>query len=112
LIGLSRAREMAFTGAPISAQQAYEWGLVNHVISQGELLSAAKRIASDICACVPEVLKQYQELISEGYSMPLDEALAWENKSALDWASHATADAIEQRRQSVLKKGRREKETP
>ncbi len=33
LIGLSRAREIAFTGAPIFAQQAYEWGLVNHVVT-------------------------------------------------------------------------------
>ena len=112
LIGLSRAREMAFTGAPIFAQQAYEWGLVNHVVPQVELLPTAKRIASDICACVPEVLRHYQALISEGYSMPLDKALAWEHESAIDWASHATADAIEQRRRSVLQKGRNEKETP
>ncbi len=108
LIGLSRAREMAFTGAPISAQQAYEWGLVNHVIPQGELLSAAKRIASDICACVPEVLKQYQELISEGYSMPLDKALAWEHERAVTWAQHASGLAVEQRRVAILHRGRSE----
>lgn len=112
LIGLSRAREMAFTGAPIFAQQAYEWGLVNHVVPQIELLPTAKRIAGDICACVPEVLQQYQKLISEGYSMPLEEALAWEKKSAIDWASHATADAIEQKRRGVLQKGRDEKQAP
>ncbi|MDC0362150.1 enoyl-CoA hydratase [Halioglobus sp.] len=108
LIGLSRAREMAFTGAPIFAQQAYEWGLVNHVVPQVELLSTAKRIASDICACVPEALKQYQDLISEGYSMPIDRALAWEHEHAIAWAKKISASVIEKKRGGIFERGRRE----
>lgn len=109
LIGLSRAREIAFTGAPVFARQAYEWGLVNHVVSVEELLPKAMEIARNMCACVPEVLAEYQVLIAEGYSMPLDEALAWEEARAVAWAQQATGDMIEQRRQSVMAKGRSEK---
>lgn len=42
LIGLGRATELTFTNAPISAAQALEWGLVNHVCAP-EDLSAESR---------------------------------------------------------------------
>ncbi|MEZ5568066.1 MAG: enoyl-CoA hydratase [Halioglobus sp.] len=110
LIGLSRAREIAFTGAPVFAQQAYEWGLVNHVLSAEDLLPKAMEIARNMCACVPAVLDEYQTLIAEGYNMPLDKALAWEEERAVAWARKATGAMIEQRRQDVLAKGRSEKQ--
>lgn len=109
LIGLSRAREIAFTGAPIFAQQAYEWGLVNHVVAPDELLPRAVKMANDICACVPQVLEHYQILINDGYSMPLCDALEWEEARAIWWAKQASAAMIEQRRKGVLDKGRSEK---
>lgn len=109
LIGLSRAREIAFTGAPIFARQAYEWGLVNHVVTGEELLPRAIKMAQDMCACVPQILAQYQTLISHGYCMPLDDALEWEEARAIWWAKQASGEMIEQRRTGVLEKGRSEK---
>jgi len=108
LIGLSRAREMAFTGAPVFARQAYDWGLVNRVVPAAELLPAAIAMAENICACAPEVLRHYQLLISQGYSMPLAEALAWEKDRAMRWAEQVSAEEIEGRRKGVLEKGRGE----
>lgn len=110
LIGLSRAREMSFTGAPIGAAQAYEWGLVNHVLAQEKLLPRAMEMARNMCACVPEVLAGYQTLISEGYSMPLDKALAWESERAMAWAEKATSRMIEQRRGQVMAQNRSEQD--
>jgi enoyl-CoA hydratase len=109
LIGLSRAREIAFTGAPIFAQQAYEWGLVNHVVSAEELLPRAVKMALDMCACVPQVLQQYRTLIKDGYSMPLNDALEWEEARAVWWAKQASGTIIEERRLGVLEKGRTER---
>lgn len=109
LIGLSRAREIAFTGAPIFAQQAYEWGLVNHVVAADELLPRAIKMAQDMCACVPQVLQQYRTLINDGYSMPLNDALEWEEARAIWWAKQASSATIEERREKVLEKGRSEK---
>jgi enoyl-CoA hydratase len=108
LIGLSRAREMAFTGAPVFARQAYEWGLVNHVLAPEELLPKAIRMAQDICACVPQVLRHYRSMITDGYSMPLNDALEWEEARAIWWARQASGNMIEARRNSVLEKGRSE----
>jgi 2-(1,2-epoxy-1,2-dihydrophenyl)acetyl-CoA isomerase len=41
LIGLGRASEFAFSNAPISAEQALAWGLVNRVAPQAELAERA-----------------------------------------------------------------------
>lgn len=109
MIGLSRAKEISFTGAPVFAQQAYDWGLVNHVVPAEELLSRAEDLAKNMCACVPEVLRQYKPLIDDGYSMPLKEALVWEEARAIDSARKATKDIIAGRRDGIMNKGRDEK---
>lgn len=108
LIGLSRAREIAFTGLPVHAQQAREWGLVNHVVPAEELLPRARAMAEAMCACVPEILRQYKAMIDHGYSMPLNEAMVWEEEQAIASARRASAALIESRRQDVIERGRRE----
>lgn len=109
MIGLSRAKEISFTGAPVFAQQAYEWGIVNHVVPEDELLPLAEKMAADMCACVPHVLKQYKPLIEEGYSMPYSDALAWEEQRAIASGKEAMASMIAGRREAVMAKGRSEK---
>jgi len=110
LIGLSRAKEISFTGTPVFARQAYEWGLVNHVLPAEELLPRAIKMAEDMCACVPQILAQYKPLIDEGYCKPLDEALRWEEAAAIESAKQAMGHLIAQRREQVLQQGRREKQ--
>lgn len=109
LIGTSRAKEVSFTGAPVFARQAYEWGLVNHVLPADELLPKAIKMAEDMCACVPHILAQYKPLIDEGLSKPLDEALRWEEATAIESAKQAMGHLIAQRREAVLSRGRQEK---
>lgn len=48
LVGRGRAAQMIFTAEMISAQRAFEIGLVNEVVAQPELLDRAKAIASRI----------------------------------------------------------------
>lgn len=110
LIGTSRAKEVSFTGVPVFAQQAYEWGLVNHVLPADELLPRAVKMAEDMCACVPHILAQYKPLIDDGLSKPLDEALKWEEATAIESAKQAMAHMIAQRREKVIARGREEKE--
>jgi len=50
LIGKGRAAQMIFTAEMISAQRAYEIGLVNEVVPLSELLDKAKSIASKIAS--------------------------------------------------------------
>ena len=48
LVGKGRAFEMIMTAGMISAEQANDYGLVNHVTSQEELVPLAKKIAGKI----------------------------------------------------------------
>lgn len=109
MIGLSRAKEISFTGKPVFAQQAYEWGLVNHVVPGDELMAKAVELAEAMCKCVPQLLPQYKALIDEGYTKPYDEALAWEEQQAIASARQVMAAMVEERREAVIAQGRREK---
>ena len=109
MIGLSRAKEISFTGTSVFAQQALEWGLVNHVVPAAELLPRAIKMAEDMCNCVPHILRQYKLLIEDGYSMPYKEALTWEEKQAIASAKQAFGTTIADRREAVMAQGRSEK---
>jgi enoyl-CoA hydratase/carnithine racemase len=52
-VGRKRALQMLLTGEAISAQTAAEWGLVNQVVSAGELVDAARALALSIAHVSP-----------------------------------------------------------
>lgn len=49
LIGRGKAMELITTAGMISADEAYHWGLVNHLTTQDELMGLAEKIAGKIC---------------------------------------------------------------
>jgi enoyl-CoA hydratase len=50
LVGKGKANEMIFTAGMIKADEALEWGLVNYVVGQEELLNKAMELANKILA--------------------------------------------------------------
>lgn len=48
LVGKGKAMEMIMTGAMISAEEAKQWGLVNYVVPQDELLELCEKLAAKI----------------------------------------------------------------
>jgi enoyl-CoA hydratase len=52
-IGKGRALEALLTGNPISAQQALQWGIVNYITTQDELLEKTKSILTQIISKAP-----------------------------------------------------------
>ena len=48
LVGKGKAMEMIMTAGMISAEEAKEWGLVNYVVEQEELLPLCEKLASKI----------------------------------------------------------------
>ena len=65
-VGAARAAEMAFTGEPIDAAKALDWGLVSQVTEPEELLSAAHALAARVAANPPQVLRMTKKLLREG----------------------------------------------
>lgn len=109
LIGISRAKELSFTGNPITATTAYEWGLVNRVVEPDRLLPVCRALAAEMASCVPAVLMGYKKLIDDGYGMELRGAMQLEAERSLESAKRATAAVIEKRREGVLARGRRQR---
>ena len=77
-IGERRAKEILLTGAPFSAAQAYEWGLVNRVCPQGEVLNAALETARTIAHNAPLSVRQIKKSVRFGGQMELRTALRFE----------------------------------
>ena len=73
-----RAKELMFTGDPISAQEALSIGLVNRVVPKADVLPATIELAAKIAGKSPLVLKLLKRTLREGAEMPLPQALAFE----------------------------------
>lgn len=108
-VGLSRAKEMSFTGRFIDAQTALQWGLVNRVLAPETLLPEAIALAEDIAFVESHFLRDYRELIEHGYSMPFSKALEYEVETSSRANRTVTAESIEQRRLAVMERGRARK---
>jgi enoyl-CoA hydratase/carnithine racemase len=74
LIGRRRATQMLLTGAPISADTALDWGLVNAVVPAGELATAARVIASSASAGAPETTAMAKRGLHASLEGPIDAA--------------------------------------
>jgi enoyl-CoA hydratase len=49
-VGMPRSRELIFTGRIITAQEAFEWGMVNKVVPREELMNEVRKVATEIAA--------------------------------------------------------------
>jgi len=49
-VGKARAHEMALLGQPITAEQAFEWGLINKVVPDDQLMDEAGALAKRLAA--------------------------------------------------------------
>ncbi|MDG5490657.1 enoyl-CoA hydratase/isomerase family protein [Psychroserpens sp. SPM9] len=67
LVGKGRAMEMVMTAGMIDANQALEYGLVNHVTAEGELLALAEKIAGKIMRNSTVAIKSAIKSINANY---------------------------------------------
>ena len=75
LVGLGRALELLLVGEPISAQRAYEIGLVNGVYPQAELIPQCEKWIQKMLGNGPVALKLTLEAAHRGIQMTLEEGL-------------------------------------
>ena len=66
LIGWAKATEVAFRGMTLSAQQALELGLVNHVVDAERLMPFTREIAAEIAANAPLAVQATKRMMRLG----------------------------------------------
>jgi enoyl-CoA hydratase len=62
-IGRAAAMEVILTGEPLSAQRAYELGLVNRLVEPGQAVEEATRLAEQICAAAPLAVRASRRVV-------------------------------------------------
>lgn len=106
MIGISRAKQLSFSGNFLDAETACAWGLVNAVVPADELLIHARALARDIASVDPAMVQSYKRLIDDGYALPFGDAMAHEHAFSSAANAQVSAEAVEARRQAVIERGR------
>lgn len=103
LVGTNRAREMVFTGKNITAQQAYEFGMVNQVCAPEELMETVMKTAGVIASRGRASLRAAKEVIHNGTNVDLETGCRIENDAfgltmSSEDAKEGTAAFLEKRK--------------
>lgn len=66
IVGYKRALEMALTNRILSAREAFEWGIVNHVLSDSDLMSEAQNLANRLAKGPTRAFGETKRLFQSG----------------------------------------------
>ena len=92
-IGRKRALQMLFSGQPIDARTAADWGLVNEVVPAAQLDARAQELARQIASASPLTLRIGKQAFYEQIDLPQPDAYA--RMSAVMAENAMTCDAQE-----------------
>lgn len=82
LVGPAKAKEFLYFGNRIDAQQAYQIGLVNKVVTPEVMMKEARSWASELAERPPLALKMLKHCVNLGMQMDLLSAIDYESKCA------------------------------
>jgi enoyl-CoA hydratase len=77
-VGLRRAKEILLTGRPFSAQDAYDWGMVNRLCEPGAVVHDALETATAIAGNAPISIRQAKRSMHYGVNMSLADGMLFE----------------------------------
>ena len=77
-VGLRRAKEILLTGRPFTAEQAYEWGMVNRLCEPGSVVQDAVETATAIADNAPISIRQAKRSMHYGVNMSLADGMLFE----------------------------------
>ena len=77
-VGSRRAKEIILTGKPFSAEDAYEWGIVNRLCEPDKLMDEVLATAQTICDNAPIATRQAKRSMHYGMQMDLRTGLFFE----------------------------------
>lgn len=77
-VGIARARELIYTGATISADEALRIGLVNRVVPAADLMNTVREVALQAAQMGPLAVAEAKKVLREGEGRSLRDANAFE----------------------------------
>lgn len=79
LIGLSRAKQLYFTGDLVSADEAYQMGLLNRVVPPDDLMPVVMELARSLTKRAPQALGLAKRLLNASVNIDTQSALLLES---------------------------------
>lgn len=83
LIGESRALDMILTGRAVAADEALQFGLVNRIAPEGQVLSAAQQLARELAALPQQCLRNDRRSLLSQSGLEFDAAMTEETRLGL-----------------------------
>jgi enoyl-CoA hydratase len=80
IVGIGRAKELIFTGRTLTAVEAFNLGIVEHVVHPTILMKEALKLAGTLANKSAVAIRVSKRAIMEGVEMPLERALELEEK--------------------------------
>jgi enoyl-CoA hydratase/carnithine racemase len=77
-VGGRRAKEILLTGRPFTAQQGFEWGMVNRICTAETLMAEALETAAAIADNAPISTRQIKQSVNSGMNMDLVSGMMFE----------------------------------
>jgi 2-(1,2-epoxy-1,2-dihydrophenyl)acetyl-CoA isomerase len=102
LIGLQRAKELAFLGGKLDAAQAHHYGMVNRVVPDEELQAATQELAAALAASATSAIGLSKRLFNSSFEggreqLFLQEAMSVEMQSRADDVTEGVTAFIQHR---------------
>src|SRR5262249_14056911 len=90
IVGMRRAKELTLTNRMLSAQEALDWGIVNRVVPDAELMPQARALAAELAQGATLAFGAAKRLLDSGLNSTLETAM--EDEAHMIAAMAATAD--------------------
>lgn len=91
LIGVKRALELTLTNRTLSAQEAYDWGIVTAVVPDGQAQQQAETLARQLAGGATQALGATKRLIHQGWGESLETQMMHERQAISDFGATANA---------------------
>ena len=78
IVGVTKAKELLYTGDFMDAQEAYRTGLINKIVPAASLMEEARKMALKIAKQPGEALKVTKLAVNSGLNMDIKSAVAYE----------------------------------
>lgn len=107
-VGVRKAREMSLTGNFMTAAEALQFGLVNHVVPHEDLLPFTRALAADIVGNDQAGVRRMLETYAATTGTTVEEGWKVERRMATEWQARFDPAEVERRRAAIMARGRQQ----